>query len=201
MAGYTRTPRTRGLISGLFLFLLGAWGGLGPFVAPYFRYGFKPDQAWAYSSGRFFLSALPGAVTLLAGLTIMVTRGRVIGGSGAVIAALAGAWFIAGASLLSLLPAQDRVTAGQPIQAGSAAATLAQLGLFTGVGMLVLCFAGLALGRFSLAAVRDLTIADEDYEYDYEGTDYQPGPPPLELPAAGGPFATTERIAGAEHSG
>lgn len=202
MAGLTRTPRSRGLISGLLLFLLGGWGGLGPFVAPYFRLGFTPDHPWAYTSGRLYLSAVPGAVVLLAGLIIMVTRSRAIGGCLAVIAALAGAWFIAGSVVLTLLPARISagISAGKPIQAGAAAATWSQLGLLTGVGTLVVLFAGLALGRFSLAAVKDLTGEDDDFDYDFVGgpeeatSVYPPGPAPLRLPVAADPHAVTEEF-------
>lgn len=199
MAGFTRTPRTRGLISGLFLFLLGAWGGLGPFVAPYFRYGYLPDRAWAYTSGRFYLSALPGAIALLAGLTIMITRNRGLGGVMAVIAALGGAWLIGGASLLSLLPARYAITAGQPLR--PAAATLAQLGLFTGTGTLIVLFAGLALGRFSLTAVRDLIPIEDDYDYEDASGGYPPGPAPLVLSPVVGPLATTEQMTSAKPPG
>ncbi len=204
MPGFTQTPRSRGLISGLFVFLLGGWGGLGPFVAPYLRYGFTPDRAWAVTSGRVYLSAIPGAVALLAGLVIMVSRSRALGVIAALIAMLAGAWFVGGAGVLSLLAgrAGSPITAGAPIQAGQAGLTLAEFGLFTGVGMLMVLFAGVAAGRLSITALRDFVVAGEEYEYAGEtaAQGYQAGPAPLVLPAVADPFAVTGEITTAEPS-
>ena len=47
MNGILRVPRTRGVLSGLLLVLLGAWGALVPFVGPYFHYAYTPDTAWS----------------------------------------------------------------------------------------------------------------------------------------------------------
>jgi hypothetical protein len=63
MAGMLRIPRTRGAVSGVLLILLGVWGGLVPFVGPYFHYAYTPDRAWAYTSGRLWLSIVPALGT------------------------------------------------------------------------------------------------------------------------------------------
>src|SRR5260370_35592010 len=76
MADDVQTPRSRGSLCGLALILLGAWAGLAPFAGPSLRFGFTPDRAWAYTSGRLYLSALPGAVVLLAGLIVAMTSNR-----------------------------------------------------------------------------------------------------------------------------
>ena len=60
MASVTRIPRSRGGVTGVLLIILGAWGGLVPFVGPYFHYAYTPDKAWAYTSGRLYLSIVPG---------------------------------------------------------------------------------------------------------------------------------------------
>src|ERR1700704_2439529 len=92
MATYIRGRRKGG--SGLLLMLLGAWGALVPFVGPYFGYAFTPDKAWTYTSGRFWLSVLPGAAVFLGGLLILMSA-RVTS-IGAFLAALGGAWFVIG---------------------------------------------------------------------------------------------------------
>lgn len=157
MADGLRTPRTRGSLCGLALILLGAWGGAGPFAGPSFGFGFTPDEAWKYTSGRLYLSAIPGGVVLLAGLIIMATRSRGLGGFCAFIAALGGAWLIAGTAVISLLPAHQTagISTGSPLGSGAHIATLTSLALFGGLGALIVFFAALALGRFSIAAYRD----------------------------------------------
>ena len=50
MAGMAR------IVSGVLLILLGAWGAVVAFVGPYFHYAYTPDKAWAYNSGRLWLS-------------------------------------------------------------------------------------------------------------------------------------------------
>ena len=76
MNSQVRIRRSRGAVCGVALILLGLWGGLAPFVGPYFHFGFTPDKAWAYTTGRLYLSAVPGGAAVLGGLFMMVTRSR-----------------------------------------------------------------------------------------------------------------------------
>jgi hypothetical protein len=165
MAAAASIPRSRGSISGLALILLGAWGGIAPYAGPTFGYGFTPDQAWAFTQGRLVLSAAPGAIALVAGLGIAVTRSRGLGGFLAVLAALSGAWLIVGGWALKLLPASvstSTITMGTPIGGTTARqVALSDLGVFWGVGALIVFFAALALGRFSLAAPTDSQELDD----------------------------------------
>jgi hypothetical protein len=157
MADEVLTPRSRGSLCGLALILLGAWAGLAPFVGPSLRFGFTPDRAWAYTSGRLYLSALPGAIVLLAGLIVAMTRSRSFGGFCAFVGALGGFWLIAGAALVKLLPASQAaaITVGTPIGATASVQVLTRLAFFTGTGGLIVFFAAVALGRFSITALRD----------------------------------------------
>ena len=157
MANGVRIPRSRGSLCGLALVLLGGWGGVAPLAGPSFGYGFTPDQAWDFTHGRLYLSVLPGAVVLVTGLIVLVTRSRAIGGCCALIAALGGAWFIAGAALVRLLPAGQAasISAGVPLGTGTSTIVLTGLTFYAGVGALIVFFAALALGRFSIAAHKD----------------------------------------------
>lgn len=158
MAAAASIPRSRGSVSGLALIVLGAWGGIAPYAGPAFGYGFTPDRAWAFNQGRLVLSALPGALALIGGLGIAVTKSRWLGGFLAVLAALGGAWFIVGGWALKLLPARlsvSAITAGTPLGSTVRQVALTDIGFFWGVGALIVFFAGLALGRFSIAALKD----------------------------------------------
>jgi hypothetical protein len=152
MAGTLRVRRSRGALSGFLLVLLGIWGALIPFVGPYFHYAYTPDQAWRVTSGRMWLEVLPGVVTLVGGLVVLLSRFRPSALIGAWLAALAGAWFAIGnliAGHWSSLP-----TAGVPV-GGATRSLLEQVGFFTGLGIVIVFLAALALGRFTVVAVSD----------------------------------------------
>jgi hypothetical protein len=164
MARTVQIPRGRGGLSGLMLILLGAWGGLIPLVGHYFKYGFTPDRAWDLTQGRLYLSVIPGAATLVAGLVIMMTRSRALGSFMAFVAALAGLWFIVGAAFVRLLPASlgGSISTGNPIATTTTRVILTGLGFYAGTGALIMFFAALALGRFSIAPAREHDrVADE----------------------------------------
>jgi hypothetical protein len=167
MASVTRIPRTRGGVSGVLLILLGAWGGLAPFVGPYFRFAYTPDKAWAYTSGRLWLSVVPGAAALLGGLLVTIAAHRAVGCVGAFVAALGGAWFIVGTAVIGLAVKNGSITPGAPLAgplgplSSNSRVLLEGLGFFAGTGTLILFFGALALGRFSVVGVRDAALAEE----------------------------------------
>jgi hypothetical protein len=167
MASVTRIPRSRGGVTGVLLIILGAWGGLVPFVGPYFHYAYTPDKAWGYTSGRLYLSIVPGAAALLGGLLAVLASHRAVGLAGALLAALGGAWFILGVPIIALAVKSGSISPGSPLTGtlGSLSSTtrvfLEQLGFFTGTGVLIVFLAALALGRFSVVSVRDAALADE----------------------------------------
>jgi len=134
--------------------LLGAWGALVPFVGPMFGYAYTPDKAWAYTSGRLWLSVLPGAATLFGGLLVLASpRAAAFGG---VLAGLAGAWFVIGPAVAALAFPSGSVSPGTPVGTSGpfGAATmhfLEGLGFFYGLGVVIVFFAALALGKSAAA--------------------------------------------------
>lgn len=175
MADVARIPRRRGGLCGLLLILLGAWGGLAPFIGPYFKFAFTPDKAWAYTSGRLYLSILPGAAALLGGLIVMATRSRALGMFGGLLAAVGGVWFILGAGITGTVLHHASISPGLPVvhlSSGIPSATwvlLEQIGFFVGVGILVIFVGALAMGRFSLLSARDAADADDYDEFPSSG--------------------------------
>jgi hypothetical protein len=164
-----RVPRSRGALSGTLLVLLGAWGGLIPFVGPHFHYAYTPDSTWAYTSGRLLLEVLPGAATTLGGLIVLASKFRPAVFFGAWLAALSGAWFAVG-GILSVLWAKDGVTmAGSPV-GGTAARVAEQIGFFAGLGVVIVFLAALALGRFTVIGVRETKIIAREREVAAEET-------------------------------
>lgn len=146
MAGEHRTRRSRGVLSGLVLLLLGAWGGLIAFIGPYFHYAYTPDTTWTYTTDRLWLEILPGAAVFLGGLLLLVTAARALGGFGALLAAAGGAWFALG-TLLSPLWNHSVPIGGSPTGTTTTIRIAEQIGFFSGLGVVIVFIAGIALGR------------------------------------------------------
>jgi hypothetical protein len=132
---------------------LGAWGGLVPFIGPQFGYAYTPDATWTMTSGRLWLEVVPGAVAVLGGLLLIASRHRAIGLWAGWLSALAGAWFALGPAITKLWSGGPQV--GDPVANGSAHAVLEQIGMFTGLGVVIVFLAASALGRFSVIGTRD----------------------------------------------
>jgi hypothetical protein len=62
------------------LVLLGV-GAVLPFVGPYFDYGYTPDNAWDYTTGRLVLEVMPGVGPAVGGLLVLSSAGWCDGGS------------------------------------------------------------------------------------------------------------------------
>ena len=168
----------RGRMAGILLMLLGLWGGLIPFVGPYFGFAFTPDRVWVFTAGRLWLSVVPGAAAFIGGLLVSWTDRAAV--PAAFLAVLGGAWFIAGQPVTAFALAAHPISAGNPvIDLGApfrpALMTfLERLGFFYGLGVVVLFFAALALGEIIvalMAALRyhDLIAAVRDRQDDYNG--------------------------------
>jgi hypothetical protein len=157
MNGMLRIPRSRGALSGVLLILLGAWGGLIPFIGPYFHYAYTPSSAWSYTSGRLWLEITPAAAAVAGGLILLASASRPAALFGAWLAALSGAWFAVG-GLIGVIWRGHQVSAGTPV-GGTTARSLEQIGFFTGLGLAVAFVAAVALGRLTVIAVRDTRMA------------------------------------------
>ena len=140
--------RSRGAFSGFLLMLLGLWGALIPFVGPYFHYAYTPDKAWTYNTGRLWLELLPGAAVFLGGFLLMIARGRHTALFGALLAAVAGAWFTLG-PVLSPLWNNHVPMGGTPASNTVYMRIMEQLGFFTALGVVIVFIAAMALGRIA----------------------------------------------------
>ncbi len=187
--------RSRGVVSGVALILLGVWGGLAPFVGPDIHFGYTPDKAWAYTTGRLYLSAIPGGAALIGGLLISVTRSRAIAAIGGVLAALGGAWFVIGAGVTTNVLKYTSITTGTPFASTTLRVYLEGVALFGGVGALIIFFGALGCGRLSLVTARDVAAAEADGTYynDYAAASGTSAGGTAGYPASTGPFpAATE---------
>ena len=142
-----RIRRTHGILGGFLVALLGIWGGIVPFVGPYFNYAYTPDKAWTYTTGRLWLEILPGAGALLGGLLLMATRSRHVALFGSLLAIGSGAWFALGNVFAPLWTVAN--PAGGPASSGTVMRVLEQVGFFTGLGIVIVLIAAAVAGRMT----------------------------------------------------
>jgi hypothetical protein len=200
-----RIPRTRGAISGLLIVVLGAWGAIVPFVGPSFDLTIGPDATFHMTDGRLWLSLIPGVVAVVGGLMLLFSANRASAILGAQLALAAGVWFVVGPVISQLWSSAP----GALGQAGFAAGdegrrVLEAMAYFFGVGAAITALAGVALGRLTLRAARDVEVATAAEEpaprvrtgrFDREPAPVEPEPEPEREPVTAGaaPATTTTR--------
>jgi hypothetical protein len=153
--GLMRVPRTRGALSGVLLVLMGAWGALIAFIGPYFNYSYRTDDTWVWTSQRGWLEVLPGVVTLLGGLILLLSGSRIGASLGAWLGVAGGVWFVIGRSLSDVM---NIGSVGQPTASSQGARAAAELGYFGALGAAIILVSGFALGRLSIVAARDKRV-------------------------------------------
>jgi len=179
-AAMWRVPRTRGAASGVLLVLLGAWGGLVPFIGPHFGYAYTPNATWTMTAGRLWLEVVPGAVAVLGGLILISGTHRAIGLWAGWLTAVAGAWYALG-PVVSPLWAGGQPQPGTPVGGSTVSAVVEEIGFFTGLGVVIVFVAAAALGRFSVIGVKEHMALQEPAYGDELAMEAQPT---TEMPVA-----------------
>ena len=149
-------PRSRGAASGFLLILLGVWGGLIPFVGPYFNFAYTPNQEWAWTTARGWLEVLPAAATVLGGLLLLGSRNRATAMLGGWLAVLGGAWFVVGSRFALPLGIGDP---GTPVASTDWKRAVLDIAYFSGLGVVIVFLGAMALGRLSVRSLRDVRYA------------------------------------------
>jgi hypothetical protein len=122
--------------------IAGLWGGLVPFVGPYFHFALGPNHSWTWTSGRFYLSVLPAIAAVVGGLMLIAAGPRVSGKIGALLALAGGVWFAIGPDVSLLWHAGG----AQGVAHGHKVTRMLELITYhTGLGVLIATFAAYAL--------------------------------------------------------
>jgi hypothetical protein len=130
--------------------LVGAWGALIPFFGHSFGFGFTPSNTWTWTAARGYLEVLPGIGAFLGGALLTISAHRATAAFGAYTAAASGSWFVLGTIIQ---PWWSAGNIGVPV-GGSSQAVWERIGMFTGVGMVIIYLAAMSLGRISLSGRR-----------------------------------------------
>lgn len=137
-----RTATAR--LLGFLVMLLGAWGGIVAYAGPRLHFRMAPGPAWQWTTAHWELHAAPGGAAVLGGLLLLIFAPRVPARFGALLALLAGAWFVVGPVLASMW-----LGAGAETQVASATLSGAArpLGYHYAVGGLIVAGAAYAWAR------------------------------------------------------
>ncbi len=178
--------------AGLLILVLGVWGALVPFVGPYFHFTLGPTHSWTWTSGRLWLSVLPGAVAALGGLMLLSAGPRVSGKFGALLALAAGIWFAIGPEV-SLLWNSNGAQGAAHGSVGIRA--LEMITYHTGLGAVIAALAGYALPGVLTrrVAVADAGVAAGAGTVAGRETAIRPARRPVDEPATAGETAALDR--------
>ncbi len=142
-------PRPAGYgIIGILAVLLGAWGGIVPYVGPVFGYSSNGAGSWVWSLQHAVLYLIPGAAAVFAGLLLLGMvprswqgRGRLGGTFAGWLLILCGAWFVLGPFAWPVLHA------GSPVFVTTSPATMFahEVGYNLGTGLLLAVLGAMAL--------------------------------------------------------
>lgn len=187
--------RSRGAVAGPLLMLLGIWGAIIPFVGHYFGYGYTPDNTWGWTAARGWMEVAPGVATFIGGALITTSAHRASAMLGGWLAAIGGAWFVLGTVFM---PLWNPGWIGTP-SGDLNSQVLERLGMFSGLGVVIVFFAAFAMGRFSVIGVRDVAAAEAATAVAAREVDVRDGGAPAAYPA--GATATGAAPAGTTATG
>lgn len=153
-----------GRMLGLFLVLLGAWGGIVAYVGPAIGYRMGSGPAWDWTTANWQLHAAPGAAVVLGGLLLLIASPTVLARFGAVLAMLGGMWLVVGPLFASMW----LTDAETQIASITWSELLRPLGYHYGTGLLIVAAAAYAWA--SCAALVRTTPYPGDHAYRGDAT-------------------------------
>jgi hypothetical protein len=144
------------------ILLLGAWGGLVPFIGPYFNFTIGSDSTWHWTSDRLLLSVLPAVAAVLGGLILIGGATRAAARLGGLLALAGGIWFVIGPTMSMLW--NHGVTATGPALGANGTRVIEWIGYFYGTGALIVALAAFAIGMLTArpVAARAATAAEPE---------------------------------------
>jgi hypothetical protein len=142
------TQITRTLL-GLLAIVLGAWGGLVPFIGHALNFNADGSSLWTWDLSHALLYLAPGIAAVVGGASIMLTawigeiRGmdvsRLLLPVGSLLLALSGTWFVLGPSIWPIYYTARVFASAAPVR------SFAEMVAYNlGVGVLLSMFAGVA---------------------------------------------------------
>ncbi|MGH9110657.1 MAG: hypothetical protein ACRDY3_14580 [Acidimicrobiales bacterium] len=136
------------LLLGIVTVLVGAWGGIVPFVGPMFGFSADGASSWQWTLPHALLGLVPGAVAVACGLLILAGLRRTALGAGRVdagllgfVVSLCGAWFVIGEFAWPVLQGSGYFAGAAPLHY-----LLEQLAFAIGTGVVLVASGALVMG-------------------------------------------------------
>jgi hypothetical protein len=150
--------RLTATIAGVFAVVVGAWGGIAPYIGHAVRYSADGSATWTWNLQHGLLSLLPGAVAVVGGLLLIAStwtrreRASVLYTveltGAAVILGLSAVWFLIGASVWPVYFTSQVVAAASPVR------TLADMvGYYLAEGVVLAVVSGI-VGSWAVSSLR-----------------------------------------------
>jgi hypothetical protein len=151
-----RSVSTR--VAGLTILILGIWGGIIPFVGPYFHFTLGPDHTWTWTTGRLYMDVLPAIAAVIGGLLLIGAGPWAAGRLGALLALVAGIWFAIGPDVSHVWVAGGQEGVGH---GSTTVLVLERLSFHGALGAIIAALAGYALpGVLGRRTARTATAAE-----------------------------------------
>ncbi|MDG5486080.1 hypothetical protein [Mycolicibacterium gadium] len=148
---------------GALIVLLGSWGVLIPFFGQQLGMSYGVAGQWEWTAARGWLQVLPGFVTIVGGMVLILSRSRLTAVFGGWLSVIAGAWFIVGRAVVEPLGISY---AGAPSTTGAAETMWIEIANFAGLGAAIIAVAALILGRLSVRSPRDIRYAESTFTHE-----------------------------------
>ncbi len=154
-----RPSRVVASAAGVSAILVGAWGGLAPYIGSAIHYNADGSATWTWNLQHGLLSLLPGTIAVVAGVVLLANtwlgrpREGVVERAGAVAApvllALSSVWFLIGTTVWPIYYSSGVLAPASAVRTFSES-----LGYYLGEGFVLAVLAGLSASWAARALAR-----------------------------------------------
>jgi hypothetical protein len=133
-------------IVGVLVIAVSAWGGIVPFVGPTFDFDMgSTTGSWVWTQSHWTLHLAPAVLGIVAGLMLLLPDSAAAKRAGAVLALIAGGWFVLGPTLAPLWQHGGITTSGSDGATGSRTQRVLEgVGYHNGTGVVLMLLAASA---------------------------------------------------------
>ena len=155
--------RIRGAkVVGVLVIAVSIWGGLVPYLGPTFDFDMgSTTRSWRWTQSHWTLHLAPAVVGIVGGLLLLLAGRLAARRVGAVLALVAGGWFVLGPTLAPLWQHGGVTTSGSDGVTGSRTVRVLEgVGYHNGTGVVLMLLGALALGLLGAAPVTARAASD-----------------------------------------
>ena len=166
-------------ILGVLVIAVSAWGGIVPFVGPRFDFDMgSTTKAWVWTPSHWTLHLAPAVLGIAAGIVLLVPKSAATRRMGAILAFVAGGWFVLGPTLAPLWQHGGTTTSGSDGVTGSRTVRVLEgVGYHNGTGVVLMLLGLLVLWLLAAARAAAAETAEPEPAQTNEDTRVRPRMP------------------------